>query len=76
MQDDEDPEEAICVGWDTMRIQGLRIVVGRAETAQFLYSIDMFAAKGTRPRLVVNMADTERRTLSTMALWQARRDGG
>lgn len=36
----------IKVGWDTMRLQGLRIVVGSLSLEKFLYGIDMYTAEG------------------------------
>ncbi|KAI9167872.1 hypothetical protein HJFPF1_04012 [Paramyrothecium foliicola] len=43
---DEEPKlKMLIVGWDTMRIQGLRIVVGD-ESRRFLYGLDMYGSAG------------------------------
>lgn len=36
----------IKVGWDNMRIQGLRIVVGKWSEDEFLFAIDMYTEAG------------------------------
>ncbi|CAH0050391.1 unnamed protein product [Clonostachys solani] len=47
----EAEERSLRLGWDTNRIQGLRVVVGRHDTGQFLYSIDMSPCSGRENRV-------------------------
>lgn len=44
--EEEAEQGSLRLGWDTNRIQGLRVVFGRHDTGQFLYSIDMSPYKG------------------------------
>jgi hypothetical protein len=36
----------LTIAWDTMRIDGMRIVVGLSTPATFLFGIDLYAPKG------------------------------
>ncbi|OAQ90114.1 heterokaryon incompatibility protein [Purpureocillium lilacinum] len=40
---EEQPSENLRVGWDTMRIRGLRVVVGADVTGLFLFGIDLYS---------------------------------
>ena len=41
---EEEPSEKLRVGWDTMRIRGLRVVVGADVTGLFLFGIDLYSS--------------------------------
>lgn len=41
--DDEDELGDLVIGWDMMRIEGCRVVVGSADTGQFVYGIDVYS---------------------------------
>ena len=46
LRPDQPAVDEIKVGWDTMRIQGLRIVVGKWADGTFLFAIDMYTEAG------------------------------
>jgi hypothetical protein len=48
LKDDGIQDTNLMIGWDTTRIDGLRIVVGSIEPRGFLFGIDMFVRDGKK----------------------------